>query len=400
MVFVRDYFDYLDGRYDFHRLFAFHNEHRILTSRPLYFIDAHYFAMSNDFLVTISYATLLAIASWFAWAAAGRLMFVALPIFVGHLGNGAVGKPLVGFRNPIPTCQLVAIGGLGALASSLISQHVLHRYCLLVLACAFDFLCVFSLASGLFLAASAITLGVCLRRLNGTLLLFLAFHGVCALLYLRGFNTQDGNAGSFNAVSFTLFTLHFLGGAFRGWRGTTAYAGAILLSVSLTFGVIAIWRAWIARDPLSTVAAVAISLIPFVLLQAVAAAATRSSMGIMQAVVPRYATPAIFLLCALLLVGWVLASEARRWRRLSQSALIACAIICLIGANAPYNEFEWELYVRRLDAPIFAIVNGARPDEFLRIVYSDPEFSALLDRIQKLPELARFPRVPISTNRR
>ena len=38
--FVRDYFDYLDGRYEWGSLLAQHNEHRIATTRVVLFADA------------------------------------------------------------------------------------------------------------------------------------------------------------------------------------------------------------------------------------------------------------------------------------------------------------------------------------------------------------------------
>ena len=286
--FVLDYFDYIDGKYDPSRLFAFHNEHRIFTSRLFYFADAILFKMSGALLIVTIYTATALTAVVMAAIITKETRWALLPwviLLIGLLWSVAQWETLAwGFLTQFPLMHLFALLTLQSLALALTGAT--HRSLWLITACVLDFLCIFSLGTGVMVGGGAVALAVWLKKFNHAVGVFLVIHIALSAIALSGFHS--GNA-PVAPIEYLKFALLFLGSAFRGWQSITTLAGVVVFAATVGLASVTTWLAVVQHKSADCGVAVLLALSLIVVAEALAASFTRAQIGLGQAVVPRYA---------------------------------------------------------------------------------------------------------------
>ena len=358
-AFVKHYFAYLDQAYSLKLLLINHNEHRILTSRLLFFADAIFFRMNNRILYLAIYLEMLAISVLMVGIASGfrrwgTLLFRSVCL-LGILWSISQYENLSwAFQPQFPFVHLFAIVCLQCLALALDTRRIGW----LALACLNSFLAAYSMASGLFVLVPAIALAVWMRRVDWRFAVFLLFSLGVVSFYFVGYTQlkySHYNAGSVLAQAH--YALIYLASAFRGSPPLVLPTGYLLLAGFLALALRLSWGALVARRPADRSLSVLGAAAAFVLIEAAVTAYGR--VGLQTEIIPsRYATSSVIFIAALLGALWRIRDvwQDRRPEILAFVVLIAASF----GANADrFSEEQWRDKIAYQDTIAFALLNDA-----------------------------------------
>src|SRR5262249_33904377 len=186
-AFVHDYLKYLDGHYSWADLFSLHNEHRVVTTRIVLFADAILFGMRGLLPVAVAYASMAAMAVISAFVVSSSSTPERFTCFAAALGlvwsSAQWPNFLFAFNLQNIFVHLFALACLVAVWCASRSRF----YLWIAVALAADALCVFSLASGVFVIVPALLLALFLRTWR-TLVLLALFHSTLVVLYFTGYH--------------------------------------------------------------------------------------------------------------------------------------------------------------------------------------------------------------------
>lgn len=382
---IRDYFLFSDGRFTATRLFALHNEHRLVTSRPFFILDGYLTGLQGWFCTLVIYASLFGLALTLALQAAravgDRLSIVLLaPVMLGLTWSVCQFENLSwGFQLAFPFVHWFALLALIALAEALTG---IRRNLGLAAACLFGFLTVFSFANGLLLTGAAIALIVWLRRFDWRGAVFLGFQAFWTAGFFYGFaRPKDPNLTqvSATALDYAAFALTYLGNPFRLAPQLFLPAGAVVATLFLAASLSATRQAILRKEPVDRAVAVLLGLALFVALEAAATSYGRATIGPLAATASRYSSASIVMVAALIAIGWRLSGANRQAR----TAVLLGAIAALIGTNLPPDNLAgWRSLIDRRDQAAFALASGVRADEAVSLIHFSPKGIARdLDRL-------------------
>lgn len=314
-----------------------HNEHRIITARPLYLADLAWFGGQNDFLIACIATVQISAAVLFLRLSEGDrsrtrpyAVTFALALLLG----------LSQHQNLLQGFQICFVGvfAAGAWAIWLFASATERGVRWPRLAASWGLLLVATLtmANGVFAGFAMVALGLITRRPATATLATGALTLLLFTLYTRGLSPSSGG-DPLHALTQPLALLQYvtayLGGVFRlpGGVASAQVAGAA--------GLIAACGLALARDPDARASAL-VGVLGFVLLTAAATALGRLQFGPQQALDSRYATVGAYFWAALA----ILASRRASWRLLLGTALVVGLVIALwaqfIGDAVSANWFR------------------------------------------------------------
>ncbi|PNE55135.1 hypothetical protein A8H39_04315 [Paraburkholderia fungorum] len=293
-----------------------HNEHRIIVSRLLFWLDIKYFDGLNIFTVLMNCVLQVALAGTFLIAycrlQSRKISFVLVVGVVAVLRfSWMQGENWTwGFQSQFIAVYLFAV--LAFLSNSMLVER---RYgglvnSMPVLFCA---LASGSMSNGLLALPVLVLQAIALRRNKKTIIFFCVASAVIWLLYFIGYEQPKYHASPLDGVihhfpQVTQFFLIFLGGPAYFLSGSAELAmvtGAIVLLSTLGVAGVLLVRG--AMNPYRTML---IATFGFATLSAFAASTGRWNFGIEAAEATRYMTPALlsWLACVLLFLDILIGS--------------------------------------------------------------------------------------------
>jgi hypothetical protein len=380
---VQEYFLWLDGNYRLSYLWSFHNEHRILTSRPLFLIDATYFDFSNRFLIASIYAGLLLITlvlAALAWKARSpaRIAIAALALLGIGWSVAQYENLTNGFQTSFILVHVFAVACFFCFAQMLSVAGTARRAAWLAFACAADGLGMLSAAGGVLIGVIAI--GMCLPRhlWNRFVAAFIAFHVAAAAAYFIGMPDHPGSHGA-SLSDMARFFLNCLGSMART---RPHHAPALLGLAMLSIGICFLVRCWRKGADRAELILLAVALL--VIAESAATTAGRAGLGVEQSLSPRYATQSAIAAMALIALCWrSLPAAAARC-----ATMIAAVLVTLLG-NGELNVREAEDNIAGRDNAMFSFINGVYTPSQTNFIYSSAPIAEPL--YQRLAELRKGP---------
>jgi hypothetical protein len=373
-VAIERYFDWVEGGGGLAKLFEFHNEHRIVTTRLLLLVDAKFFDFRGGFPVLVSYLAMLAIAVVVARVAVGPSNPVAVLVGTACL-SGLVwaiaqtenlGYP---FQVCFPLVHLFALLTIAAAGKALRGVTVREHYYWFIAAGVFDVLAVFSLANGTFVIGSVLLLSVLIRRCPRALIFFGLGHCLLVMVYLVGFQRPEHHRMfAPHAADYLRFLATYSGSFMNGWPWLRVAAGLVLLIAASGLTLLALWRSYrgVGIDP---GAAVLLAMSGFVAAAAVVTTVART--GIEPPTIAKFVTPPLVMLACVAGAAWRL--TPKRLAQVLHPTIGIVILIAVVGANAPWNELVWQYAASEHDKSALAFLNGAYPAERRATMISFPE---------------------------
>lgn len=332
------YLPYVDGHLRALDLFQAHNEHRIFTTQLVLLTDAILFKMRGTFAILVNYAAMAAITFLLVRCAQGRAGG-KLETVVGFAIALGMAWSLASFWNlafPFHVCfalvHLCAAGVYLTLSRALLDKTA-ARYSWLAIACAIDFLGIYSLGSGPFILLPAIALAIMLRGSGRILLFFSAFHVAVAIPYFINLSMADESVRGVLAPSaYCDFVVTFLGIPFgpmvAQWGGPLVLLAATATAVGITVAVV-------RAIPIDRSIAVLFALCLFALTELILTSYTRARYGVAW----RYVTVSVVCILTLLAIAWRTADVCRPIS--ARCLVLVAAGFVLIASNQQVFEAEW-----------------------------------------------------------
>jgi hypothetical protein len=289
-----------------------HNEHRIVLSRILFWLDIACFRGAGVFLLVVNALLLALISALFAvmWrvASGGQTAFVS-GLLVAWLWSWMNHENLTwGFQSQFFLVLLLPLAGLCALSRSVAGNSRLDSW--FIAACAAGVLAVGSMANGIF-ALPAMAVYVALARLGASRFLMLCcLAAICCVSYFHGYEApghhQTASAGlvtkPLHIFAFVLLYLgspfYFIAERFGCGAVVGCLSGGVLLGASAWTGLRAIKG---GNEQKLSLALMVFN--GFVLASAFATAAGRVGFGLDAAVTSRYTLSSLMAWAALLVAN-------------------------------------------------------------------------------------------------
>jgi hypothetical protein len=402
--FIRTLPKVLEGTYGLADLFSLHNEHRIMTTRLMFFADYYWFDFSSYFLIACIYLV-LAISAWaiarlaLGEDATGAKLMIAFCIAIGLLWSVSQWENLTwGNQLQFPFVHAFALASYWALARALLVQTQRAMAGWTLLACAMDFLAVFSMASGLLVLAPALLLSIWLRRFGAPLWIFCALHvSFCTYYFIIAPDKpQITSLGPSDMLFIFQFICVYLGNVVRDQTSTVVplVVGAVGLLFAILICVAATWNALVKQRALGLYAAVALTLAAFVLVEAVVTAYGRGSNGYLPtAMVSRYSTAAVYFFAALMALAWYASGRPSRLpvSRASRVSVFVTAVALIAWSNfRPMNLIEWKARTAEIDRAGFALASGVFDSSTRLTLYPYPDAIEQSVKLLARRKLANF----------
>ncbi|WP_315135835.1 hypothetical protein [Achromobacter marplatensis] len=361
---------------------AQHNEHRILWSRVLFWIDIKWFDGAGAFLIVMNYVlagiAALVFCRLISWSMPGQAMRVvrwALSLFVlGWVFLWCQSENFTwGFQSQFFLAQLLPLCALVVLYRSAEPEAVRSTF---VWACLLGLASMGTMANGIIVLPLMVLCAALLRIGVSRILVLLALTAAGIFLYLHQYVSHSENGESLLAVlaehpvEIGRGLLVYLGSPFFYLMRKSshsvqiaAWAGAVLLVTSVYWGLAAAWRGKQAGLRLAL-----LTYLVFIGGTALATAIGRLQLGPDQILSSRYSTPAIMAWAAFL----VLLADSLKAR------LRVRPLAWLLPLLALY-AYAGLVQVRNLPHPIttepqrqlaaLALTLGARDDSRIGLIY-------------------------------
>jgi hypothetical protein len=380
-----DYFSYLDGYYSLWQLLQYHNEHLILTTRLVLFVDTIWFGASGKFAIMVSYVLVFVTSLMMAYLAATPNKWERTALAFVFLGLGCSVIQLDNLSLPFQV-QFFFVHAFALAALIALWRGLQGRRWWYVLACACDFGAAFSLGTGVLLGGACLALAVWIRRMDRWLAIFLTFHLLLVFLYVWivvipyvwVFVVPVIPVFSSPAALFVYF-LTFLGNFAAAWPKWALPAGAV---IAVACAGIFSWLTWRAlfRGLRCGEEAVIAAFAVFVILEAITASIGRAKFGVDQALSLRYTTCTLLLVAALFAFVWRAAPQV-----LSRVTALVALSATLVAANNAGFENGWRARNRAMDAIIAEINDGnVSADAAAYLFVPRPILEAIITRFRKL----------------
>jgi hypothetical protein len=337
-------FPYLDGKYTLERLFSQSNEHRLLTTQLVLFVDAIWFQMRGYFPLVVMYAAMAAVAYMLAWLAVEPTkrdkLFTAFLMLLGIAWSISQYRDLGwAFEVGFPLLNAFTLGCLVCFGLALASQGG-RQLAWMAAALFFDFLAIWSAGSGPAISVPLVLLCLWMRAWNRASALFFTGHVLIIWHYLSDYHFRDRRAWPSLERFVDVFT-EFLGWNIQG-PISSQVAGTVCLVAALGILAYATYRAIVRRSDrsLATIAAFT----AFVLAEAVLVAYSRHHLGGASA---RHSS---------LTIAAPLVVTAGLWRAFFLSSMpmlrwvaLPIAMALIVVTNRYEFEMRWRGHANQLD---------------------------------------------------
>ncbi|MDQ0622005.1 hypothetical protein QFZ39_001215 [Paraburkholderia graminis] len=397
------YWDMWDGyvgfflavsRGDWSQFFAQANEHRIVFSKILFWLDIRYFSGQARFLIASNVVLLFALWTTFAYISR-RLIgglpslttaaLVAIPCFSWMQSENITW----GYQSQFFVACLFPLVALVFLALSLEDPKKLRWF---LIALGFGIASYGSMGNGI-LAMPALSVAAILsgRTRRSRILILIGTTVLCTLLWFYDYESPNRDPASLGAM--VVFTLAFLGSPFgvvakNNWVAVAA--GAFFVSASLLLFV-RWWRAE-GRDPLTLTT---IIFLAYVGATAAGAAHGRASTGVeIGDFSSRYTTPA--------LMGWatLLILIVATYRHRTQPTLVLLSIllpIMFIWPQLPaFDTYAPEQHKKQLLAALALDLGVVDNDTTIAVYPTDtPQYAK---RLRAISDQARTENLSVFSN--
>lgn len=300
---------------DLSSIWSQHNEHRIVLSRILFFVDIQFFGGEGHFLITLNYLFMFCSVLLFSWLSikkmrgalnfSGKVVLVAALtawLFLWTQWNNITWA----FQSQFFLAQILPLSALIALAIHKQGDQAKHTWfwaaiALGVLSCG-------AMANGLLALPALVVAGIILRLPAAQISITSIAACVCFVGYFYGYISpaSSGAIGEnlmHNGLEILRYSARYLGSPFSAPIGgvwglwAAELAGFVLLfAASVSFYFVILGK---IRNPLDVSLVIFVG---FVIASAVITAAGRIEFGITTATSSRYTTPAIMAWAALLCV--------------------------------------------------------------------------------------------------
>jgi hypothetical protein len=373
-----DYFSYLDGHYSLWRLFAPHNEHPILTTRLVLFVDTIWFAASGKFGTVVSYVLVFVTATMMAYLAAPSNKWERVALVLVFLGLGCSTVQLdnlsIPFQIPFFFVHAFALATLIALWHGLEGRRWWY-----VVAFACDFGAVFSLGSGIFLVGSCVAMAVWARRIDKWFVIFFAFHLLLILLYVWLGGGRGSSPFPPSIARGVAFFLVFLGNFVVEWPIWALRVGAAVAAICAALFSWLTWRA-LFRGMRFGIESVSAAFAAFIVLEAIATGMSRAYLGVDYALSLKYTTPTLLLVAALFAFVWRVVPQP-----LGRVAALLALSSVLVAVNSEVFENGWRARNRVMDAIVDDINHGKISAEAPVYLGVNPDvFGTVISRFREL----------------
>lgn len=369
-------------------LWAQHNEHRIILSRILLWLDMELFAGRSVFLLLVNYV-LVACGAIIFWRFLVRLNSEQVPGRTIHLAAFVITAWMYlwtqeenltwGFQGQFFLAQLLPLFAFFALARAAGTGRAENGW--FAVACLAGVVSVGSMANGL-LALPLLAIGALVLRYHISRIAVPATLAViCFAVYLHGYYRPSGHAsltGSLihNPIGIIIYTCGYLGSPFYRVLGTglpamliSGGAGGMMVLLS----ALAAWRQLRGRVVDPDIVALLLFL-AYVGGTAFLTAGGRISLGMESVGNGRYTTPAVMAWVALFCIYSrpMLALFVRPGAtRLAALALVLGS--CIIVANFQRQALQPDVGVLHSRAvAALALELGVQDDQYIESVYPDP----------------------------
>ncbi|MGE3332597.1 MAG: hypothetical protein AB7I36_03065 [Rhodospirillaceae bacterium] len=328
----------------FHETFTFWNEHRIVLSKLLFWLDFQYFGARFVFLTAANVMLLLSI--WVALCALARVLIAERKAWIAvcaglsalslsWLQRENVDSP---FQSQFLLAYLLPLLAFFAMARA-IQEFARIRWFLAALLLGAASLG--TMANGLLafplLFVMQLVHGIATARQSWGRLTGIAACGV--LLTALWFQSYSGTASAPpGGEAFATFAATFIAFPFADLTGSIAggVVGAVVYLAGLAFGLRGLWTSRVQFDPYVSAL---MALIAFVFATALLTAYGRAGELDNAALVSRYATPSLVAWAALaLLLAVTLQGRARADRLFARAGIVAALILLPVQLTRPLGD--------------------------------------------------------------
>ena len=360
------------GRYTLADLVAFHNEHRIVTTRLIMLADLRLFDLSGYLPTAITTILLALIGGLLGFVACGRGWIAASVAAVAAsllLSVAQSDNYSSGFQVQFPLVDLLSMACLGAVVAADRSSR--WAWPLLGAAVLADALAIGSMASGNLVVAPLILVGLLLRmplrRMAAVAVPALAMSAAYAIGY-----PKPSTPPSHDVLAIVQFAVRFLGAALRGYAGASLCLGTVLVC-GYAVHVAMLADGWRRRRALDPVLVWLAGIGAFVVCGAVVTATGRLSMGMEVAISSRYAIQSMLFVCCVVLMTWRVAGT--RQNPAAMRLGLATGFLALSAASTLAGRplDEWRARVADYDTAGLAFTSGVLSDRAIAGVYPFPE---------------------------
>ncbi|CAG9213112.1 conserved membrane hypothetical protein [Paraburkholderia sabiae] len=380
------------GNWD--QFFAQANEHRIVFSKVLFWLDIRYFGGQSRLLIAANLALMTAL--WTAFAYLTRRLIGGLP---GLITAALLAIPVFswmqaenitwGYQSQFFAAYLFPLIALIALARSMDGANRVGWF---AISLAFGVACYGSMGNGVIAMPAMIVAAILSRRATRMqqIILF-ATTILCTCLWFHGYEAPTREHGSLR--SFVIFLLSFLGSPIgvptqNNW--VACFAGLLFISASICLFVR--WWRTMDRDQMTLVGIVFLA---YIGATAFGAAMGRSvGTGEVGDFSNRYTTPA--------LLGWAMlfVLTVSVYRSHARPILLVLSLLLptmFVRPQMPFSDaYADEQYKQRWQAALALDLGVRDNDATLSIYPTDPPF--FLKRLWTIADLAKRENLSIFSN--
>jgi len=384
-----------------------HNEHRVLLSRILFWLDYRYFGGISIFLIVMNYVIVVA-AIWVFWILlrdtknGGRstnsrnalALFIAGSLFFWSQDNNLTW----GFQSQFFLAQLLPMCGLVWLGRSIQHEDSAADF---ALACFFGVLATGTMANGVLALPLMVLCAVVLRLSPLRIVILVVLAALCLTAYFATyvpppFHGHLSDALRDQPLRLLAYTMMYLGSPFyfmvgKGVVGmwVAAAAGSVLALGSAWLTLRLVWK---ARQ-----ASISIALLFFILYiggSAFGTAGGRLIFGMESATSSRYTTPALMAWLAFTIVLYLNSGLSRSARSAKYAGLVfVVAAILMLNYQVRAARGEADMLQNR-EVAALALELGIKDQEYISLVYPKMEEPLALTRAAQARELTVFGRFP------
>lgn len=384
-----------------------HNEHRVLLSRILFWLDYRFFSGIGIFLILMNYV-IVAAGVWVFWIVlrdtenGGRSVQSrrALALFIaGALLFWSQDNNLTwGFQSQFFLAQLLPMCALLWLGRSI--QHGDNSRDFAI-ACFFGVLSTGTMANGV-LALPLMFLYALLLRINLRRIALLAvLTALCLTAYFATYVSPPAHGHLSEALRdqplhLLAYTMAYLGSPFYYMVGKGTFGGAV---AALAGSALALGSAWVSLRLVRNArqAPISMALLIFILYiggTAFGTAGGRLIFGLQSAVSSRYTTPALMAWSAFIVVLYLNTNLWRDMRSARRGGMIlGIAAVLMLGYQVKAIRYMGQMQHYRAIAAL-ALELGVRDGDYIGQIYPDPVLPLKLARVAAERGLTVFGKFP------
>lgn len=384
-----------------------HNEHRVLLSRVLFWLDYRYFGGVSVFLIIMNYL-IVAAAIWAFWivlrdtdsggrSAASKktlALFIAGALFFWSQDNNLAW----GFQSQFFLAQLLPMCGLLWLGRSVQREDSTVDF---ALACLFGVLATGTMANGVLALPLLVICAVVLRLGPLRIVLLAVLAALCLTAYFATyvpppFHGHLSDALRDQPFRLIVYTMMYLGSPFYFMVGK----GVVGMGVAAAAGsLLTLGSAWLSLRLVRSArqASISIALLFFILYiggSAFGTAGGRLIFGMESAISSRYTTPALMAWLAFVVVLYLNSGLSRNVRS-AKFAILGFAVVAVLMLSYQVRAARGDAdMLRNREIAALALELGIKDQEYIGLIYPKMEEPLAMTRAAQVRELTVFGKFP------